>query len=94
MSAVVKANQCGVCFFCLANKKLLLLCRNKYVFKGLSISFVNPHLSFRISELVVRGVERIVAVAVFRHVQFKTLVYGKPACYSMLAVFLGLVIII
>lgn len=93
MSAVVKANQCGVCFFCLVNKKLLLLCRNKYVFKGLTVSFVNPRLGFQISDLVVRGVEYIVAVAVLGHAQFKTLVYGKPACYSMLAVFLGLVII-
>lgn len=89
---VVKANQCGVCFFCLVNKKPLLR-RSKYVFKGLSISFANPHLGFQISDLVVRGVEYIVAVAVFGHVQFETLVYGKPACYSMLAVLLGLVII-
>jgi len=75
------------------NKKLLLLCRNKYVFKGLRISFVNPHLGFQTSDLVVRGPEYVVAVAIFGHVQLKTLVYGKPACYSMLAVFLGLVII-
>lgn len=93
MSAVVKANRCGGCLFCLANKKLLLLCMNKYVFKGLSISFLSPRLGFQISDLVVRGIAYIVAVAVFRHIQFKTLVYGKPACYSMLAVFLGLVII-
>lgn len=83
----------GFVFSSLADKKLLLLCRNKYVFKGLGIRFVNPHFGFQISDPGVGGVAYIVAVAVFGHIQFKTLVYGKPACYSTLAVFPGLVII-
>lgn len=43
LSGGVKANQCGECVFCLAKKKLLLY-RNRYVIKGLSIGFVNAHV--------------------------------------------------
>lgn len=62
-----------------------MLYRNRYVFKGLNIGFVNPHLGLQVNDLVVRGVEYVVAVADLRHVQFETLVYDKPACYSTLA---------
>lgn len=44
---------------------------------------------FQTSDLVVRGVECVVAVAVLRHEQLNTLAYGKAACHSLLAALLG-----